>query len=131
MHYLHSKKNLLKIRQSARLNFLRMIALMLAGAMVTGYAHDAYAIRLTMKRVVFEGAKRSDVLTIVNDSKEDQVYRLGWNNMVMGEAKALTPFDAGPADTTAVDPDRGMTRFRLIMVRVLQMIWSFLHRVGS
>lgn len=78
---------------------------LLAGAML--FAHDAHALRLTLKRVVFEGSKRTEVLTIVNDSPDDMVYRLGWNNMVMGtDSQTLTPVGAGetiPGLNTADD----------------------------
>ncbi len=50
---------------------------------------DAYALRITMKRVIFEGPKRTEVLTIINNTAEEQVYRLGWRRMRMTEESSL------------------------------------------
>lgn len=50
---------------------------------------DAYALRITMKRVIFEGPKRAEVLTLINNTAEEQVYRLGWRRMRMTEDKSL------------------------------------------
>lgn len=48
---------------------------------------EAHAIKLTLKRVIFEGSKRTEVLTLINDTAEEQVYRLSWRNMHMAPGK--------------------------------------------
>ncbi|MGZ9097425.1 MAG: fimbrial biogenesis chaperone [Micavibrio sp.] len=50
---------------------------------------EAWAIKLTLKRVIFEGSKRTEVLTLINDTAEEQVYRLSWRNMHMNEGGGL------------------------------------------
>lgn len=50
---------------------------------------DAHALRITLKRVIFEGPKRTEVITIINNTAEEQVYRLGWRRMRMTEDKSL------------------------------------------
>lgn len=52
---------------------------------------DALALRVTVKRVIFEGPQRSEVLTIINNSDREQTYRLGWRPMRMHEDQPLTP----------------------------------------
>lgn len=50
---------------------------------------EAWAIKLTLKRVIFEGSKRTEVLTLINDTAEEQVYRLSWRNMHMSPESSL------------------------------------------
>lgn len=56
---------------------------------------DAYALRMTVKRIIFEGSKRADVLTLVNDGTEEQTYRLSWRNMQMTADQPLKVLDEG------------------------------------
>ncbi|MEM6780637.1 MAG: hypothetical protein AAF569_02110 [Pseudomonadota bacterium] len=56
-------------------------------------AKDAQAIRLTMKRIEFEGTKRTEVLTIINNEAQPRTYRMGWKRMKMTEDKALVNID--------------------------------------
>lgn len=56
---------------------------------------DANAIRVSLKRVVFEGPKRSEILTIINNSAEEQTYRLGWRKYKMDEYKSLRAVPEG------------------------------------
>lgn len=61
-------------------------------------SNDAHALRITMKRVIFEGPKRTEVLTIINNTAEEQIFRLGWRRMRMTEEnslQALADDDAG------------------------------------
>lgn len=58
-------------------------------AVVLLSATDAHAIRVSLKRVVFEGSKRSEILTIINNTSEEQTYRLGWRKYRMDEEKSL------------------------------------------
>lgn len=50
---------------------------------------QAHALKLTMKRVTFEGSKRAEVLTIINNSNEEQSYRLSWRHYQMTPDKGL------------------------------------------
>lgn len=63
-------------------------ALLAAGCLLWGSFH-ADALRVTMKRVVFEGPVRTEVLTIINNTAAEQVYRLGWKQLRMTEDKSL------------------------------------------
>lgn len=69
-------------------------------AMTSVGVKDAYALRVTLKRIVFEGRNRAETITIVNNKAVEQTYRLGWKNMRMTEDKTLTAIKEGedPAD---------------------------------
>ena len=67
---------------------------LLAAGMVF-VAHDASALRLTLKRIVFEGRKRTEVITIINNESEPKTYRLGWRTMRMTEDRALENVEEG------------------------------------
>lgn len=69
-------------------------------AMVYGVASfavpdAAHAIRVTMKRVIFEGPARSDVITIINNSAKEEVYRLGWRHFKMTPDQMLDSVEEG------------------------------------
>lgn len=49
----------------------------------------ANALRITLKRVVFEGSKRAEVLTLINNSSEEKTYRIGWRHFEMTPDKSL------------------------------------------
>lgn len=70
-------------------------ALVAAGLIIGLGAQHADALKLTMRRVIFEQAKRNDTLTIINDTAEEMVYRLEWRTMRMDEGDALEPVPAG------------------------------------
>lgn len=57
--------------------------------------NDASALRVTLKRIIFEGPVRTDTLTIVNNDSTEQTYRIGWKNMRMTEDKSLTAVKEG------------------------------------
>lgn len=83
-----------KMKQSeeGRAGFWRAAAI---GGLVIGFTgllilpHAAQALRVTMKRVIFEGPVRTELLTIVNNTAEEQAYRLGWRTMRMTEDSTL------------------------------------------
>ena len=50
---------------------------------------EAQALRLSMKRIIFEGPVRSDVITIMNNTAKEQTYRLGWRHYRMDETRSL------------------------------------------
>ena len=59
----------------ARTRFLFMFGgcAVLAAIVLVAMAQNAHAIRVTMKRVVFEGTQRTADLTIVNNTPDEQV----------------------------------------------------------
>lgn len=65
--------------------FIAMLGFIMMGVV----SKDAHALRITMKRVIFEGPKRTEVLTIINNTTEEQIYRLGWRRMRMTEENSL------------------------------------------
>jgi len=83
--------------------------LLLASAVMVGMASEAHALRVTMKRILFEGSKRADILILINNTNEEMSYRLGWRRMRMTEDQSIVPLeddDAGadlkPADDMVV-----------------------------
>ena len=70
----------------------------------------ADALRLTLKRVVFEGPKRTEVITVINNSNKPETYRLGWRHFRMTADKSLVPV---PEDalTPEIKPVVDMVRF--------------------
>ncbi|MCB9989683.1 MAG: molecular chaperone [Rhodospirillales bacterium] len=79
--------------------YLRGLAAFLFVVIVAGAAMDAHAIRISMKRVVFTDKNRSEVITIINNTAEEQVYRLEWRRMRMTEDKSLKAVEKDdPAD---------------------------------
>lgn len=77
----------------------------------TQFSDPAYAVRVSLKRVVFEGQKRSEILTLINSSGEPQTYRLGWRRYKMDETEALRAVEEGdPANSDILWAD-DMVRF--------------------
>lgn len=89
--------------------FFLFSALFVVGVFVA--IESAQALRITLKRVVFEGPKRAEVLTIINSSDEERTYRLGWRNFIMTADKSLVALGEGeepPANAKMVED---MVRF--------------------
>ena len=89
--------------------FFLFLALFTLGVFIV--VESAQALRITLKRVVFEGPKRAEVLTIINSSNEERTYRLGWRNFVMTQDKSLVALAEGeepPANAKMVED---MVRF--------------------
>jgi P pilus assembly chaperone PapD len=74
------------------------------------FVPQANAIRLTVKRVLFEGPKRAENIVIINDSEEPKTYRVGWRHFVMTEEKTMK---AVPEEqvTAEMKPAKDMIRF--------------------
>lgn len=79
-------------------------------------ASQAQAIKITMKRVIFEGAQRAEVLTLMNNSPDEITYRLGWRSMKMAESGGLKSVEdneeipgVGKADNMIVFAPRRIT----------------------
>lgn len=72
--------------------------------------NNAEALRITLKRVVFEGPKRAEVITIINNTDKEKTYRLGWRHFRMSPDKSLV---AVPDDelTPDIKPVVDMVRF--------------------
>lgn len=83
-------------------------ALMVMGVIFVPKPVDALAV--TVKRVVFQGSKRAEVITIINNSDEAETYRLGWKHFVMSESEGLKAIseDELPPE---VRPSKDMVKF--------------------
>ena len=69
------------------------------------FSSEALALKVTLKRIVFEGPRRAEVLSIINNTHEEQTYRLSWRQMRMTEDEALVVVDdeSQAAAVNAVD----------------------------
>ena len=66
-----------------------MCAVVCIGFLATLLPEPAYAVRVSLKRVVFDKNTRSEILTIINNTGEQQTYRLGWRKYRMDNGKSL------------------------------------------
>ena len=73
-------------------------------------SQPAYAVRVSLKRVVFDENKRSEILTIINTTAEPQTYRLGWRRYRMSGGKGLSVIKEGEDDSDILWAD-DMIRF--------------------
>jgi P pilus assembly chaperone PapD len=80
-------------------------------------SQDAQAIRVSLRRVIFEGAKKSEVLTIINTTSEEQTYRLGWRKYRMDEDKPLHSIEDAEDDGSVMWADK-LVRFAPQRVKV-------------
>lgn len=71
---------------------------------------DAQALKVTLKRAVFEGPRRTEVVTIINNTAEEQAYRLGWRTMRMTENQSVIAVD-DPAQAADLKPAEDMIRY--------------------
>ena len=83
---------------------------MVGFAIVAGFPGEAQALKVTLKRAVFEGPRRTEVMTIINNTAEEQAYRLGWRQMRMTENQALVGVD-DPADAADLKPVDALVRY--------------------
>ena len=81
------------------------------------FAQDAHAIRVSLRRVVFEGPKKSEVLTIINTTATEQTYRLGWRKYKMHEDKSLRAVEEGQDDGAVPWADK-LVRFAPQRIKV-------------
>jgi len=71
----------------------------LSFAILSTFSQKSYAVRVSLKRVIFSGSKKSEVLTLINNTGKSQTYRLGWKKFRMDEKKSLRSIDEGqPSD---------------------------------
>lgn len=71
---------------------------------------EAQALQVTVKRVIFEGPARAEVLTIVNDSATEQTYRISLEDMRMTEDRGIIPVADGE-DVPGLRPVGDMVRY--------------------
>lgn len=79
--------------------YIGFAGLLLAGFLFVLCAPSANAVRVSMKRVIFDGSKRSEILTIINNDPEPKTYRLGWRRYRMVEGMALQAVKDGEDDS--------------------------------
>jgi hypothetical protein len=79
---------------------------------------DAHALRVSMKRIIFEDRARSDVLSIINNSPEDQTYRIGWRKFIMTENNALVHIKDDDERISSVKWAENMIRYSPRRVKV-------------
>ncbi|GJL86224.1 MAG: hypothetical protein DHS20C02_19990 [Micavibrio sp.] len=77
---------------------------------LVSWSSDAYAIKVSLKRIVFENSKRSEILTIINNTEQEQTYRLGWRKYRMDEKKGLRAIAEGEPSNDILWADK-MVRF--------------------
>ncbi len=58
-------------------------------AVLTMMSASSQALRLSMKRVIFEGKTRSQTILVINNTEEQEAYRIGWRDYRMTEEKTL------------------------------------------
>ncbi len=81
-------------------------------SMVLGLSFSsADALKITLKRVVFEGAKRSEVLTLINSADRPMTYRIGWRHYIMTEEESLVHIKDGEPLPLAIKPVTDMVRY--------------------
>ena len=68
------------------------------------------AVAITVKRVIFEGPKRAEVITVINNSDTQETYRMGWRHYEMTENKALIAVDEENLPDY-IKPSKDMVRF--------------------
>ena len=76
------------------IKILSALAIFLA-AVVVYMPTESHAVRVSLKRIIFEGRARSQVITIINNTTEEQTYRLGWKNFKMTEHTMLADLSEG------------------------------------
>lgn len=75
--------------------FLFLTCLFASALLLVMSASPAHAVRVSLKRVVFDESKRSEILTIINNTAEPQTYRLGWRKYRMDEGKSIRALEEG------------------------------------
>lgn len=90
--------------QPSRNSTLAMLAVSMLFVALAGliWINEAQAIRLSMKRIIFEGPKRSDLITIMNNTTREQTYRLGWRHYRMDEQRSLIALGEEEKDVAGI-----------------------------
>lgn len=66
------------------------------------YIPHAAALKLTAKRIFFEGRTRSENLLIINETNEEQTYRISWEERKMGPTGGLKPLSQNEIDAMGI-----------------------------
>lgn len=91
--------------------FFSILTCLFAGLLLLVLSSSsAYAVRVSLKRVVFDGSKRSEILTLINNTAKPQTYRLGWRKYRMDEGKSIRPVREGEDASDVLWAD-SMVRF--------------------
>ncbi len=77
----------------------------------TAISWDASALRISLKRIIFEGSKRAESITVMNSSSRPVTYRVGWRHFQMTEDEALVPIKNGEPLPAGIKPVTEMVRF--------------------
>ena len=98
--------NLLRqLRSNERDIFIAAGAIVLSlGIVLSSFfiVSEAQALRISMKRIIFEGPKRSDIISIINNTAQEQTYRLGLKHYRMDAERSLVKLE-GPDDPAGAD----------------------------
>lgn len=78
---------------------------------LVAFVEAAQALRITLKRVVFEGSKRAEVITIINSTDKPETYRLGWRHYRMTANTSLEALPEGAPLPADIRPSANMVRF--------------------
>jgi hypothetical protein len=70
----------------------------------------AMAMKITLRRVVFEGPKRAEVITVINGGDEAVTYRLGWRHFLMTPDQSLADVNEN-ALPPEIKPSKDMVKF--------------------
>jgi hypothetical protein len=81
------------------------------------YAKEAHSLRLIIKRVVFDEGKRAEVMTLINATDKEQVFRLEWRHLIMTEDKGLKEVDQQNLPPE-IKPSKDFVRFAPRRVRI-------------
>lgn len=90
------------------------------------------AIGLTIKRVIFEGPKRAEVITVINRSSKEKTYRMIWTQEVMNEDGRLEQVEEDdPRVRKASDMVRHSPRRMTLAPGAVQRVRLLLRRPGN
>ena len=87
-----------------------LLSLLFVVVVVPVSVKEAHSLRLILHRVVFEDAKRSEVLILINGSDEAETYRLMWSKLVMTPDGGLKRPEPGE-ETPNIKPVDQMVKF--------------------
>lgn len=76
-----------------------------------GWIPQADALKITLKRVVFEGPKRTEVLTLINSADRPMTYRIGWRHYIMTEEESLVLIKDDEPMPPQIKPVTDMIRY--------------------
>ncbi len=87
--------------------FLSFVAVLIVVGLV---CEIAMAMKITLRRVVFEGPKRAEVITVINSGDEAVTYRLGWRHFLMTPNESLSDVNEQSLPPE-IKPSKDMVKF--------------------